>query len=763
MQNDLETMKISKVDKDTNNTTDNNNTLTKETLQENMNKQSPIVHTIYDIFRKSYNTAMKPIYISDLVSGENIEIKEDNILIDECDYIDTMFEKRLEFCTKDLYDYQRKAILKLREIELNGYVIDKKTNEKIITNAQELHLAIGAGKSIVLEFISLFYRTVPLHDIIISKSGNKIPINEPLQFKYYPFYYEQPYYYENDKENTVVVYKEYVQRKQTIWLTHQHLMQQMRNYFNTDFPDIVKRTKILFEFNLNSAHIDFSADIIVVPATEENMNILVKLSYEQPFMRVIIDDYTSMSSIDNFRQILASSTIFVSGSGFERDFDSIPASYYTLKYTPVAKLSVVGRPEETYKGIIRDNIVTMKILGSSCEFSLYEFIHKIESICSSLYKDSPSRLLPIIMIEPYIRHFMSLYFVIFNRNRLKNAIYNIDRDYDISGKVKEAKWRDNKNEISYFLEWKESLAKNKSNPLYDDLFNNSSISSSEPTPIVQQLCINCRKEFVEHNGFGVICASCGSFFCNLCLKNCCTKKIINSKTDEILIDNDNYYCSSCRKKNAVYYINTTKLKDKNVFAYTLIDEYFDTSDLQGHIKFDYYYYMFLHGFKPKYFEGKPIDIKYEIQQKYIPDNIFSINKTNSQNIPEIQEIYLKDQLMIKTLQTIIICLDTLNIRLEKIYPIILFYGAPKYIESRIKNHFQDLCKQNPKSQINYIGIMFRDSLQNLIGLQKNVLAIIEWNKPKDKDEHNQLFGRLFRLTEVKLPFYLYIRADTLTL
>ena len=37
---------------------------------------------------------------------------------------------------------------------------------------------------------------------------------------------------------------------------------------------------------------DMEKDIIVVPANEENMDVLVSMSYEQPFMRVIIDDYT---------------------------------------------------------------------------------------------------------------------------------------------------------------------------------------------------------------------------------------------------------------------------------------------------------------------------------------------------------------------------------------------------------------------------------------------------------------------------------------
>jgi hypothetical protein len=101
----------------------------------------------------------------------------------------------------------------------------------------------------------------------------------------------------------------------------------------------------------------------------------VKWSFDAPFMRVIIDDYTSMPSIDSFRQILSSSTIYVSGSGFSRKEEDIPSSYYTLKYMPVDKITVVGKPEETYEGVFRDTIATMELMGSSCEFSQYEFVN----------------------------------------------------------------------------------------------------------------------------------------------------------------------------------------------------------------------------------------------------------------------------------------------------------------------------------------------------------------------------------------------------
>ena len=724
-------------------------------LKEQFDKQSPIVHKVYDVFKQSYGTAMKPIFISDLVSGENIDIKEDNILIDECSFIDPKFSDKQKYCTKQLYSYQKKAIMKMREIELNGFVVDK-DGKKIVTNAQELHLAIGAGKSICLEWLSLFYRTVPTHDIIISKTGKHIPINDPLPFKDYPFYYESVCY--TDDDAATVVYTNYVQRKTTVWLTHQHLITQMNRYFSEDFPVLSKKTKITYAFNLNATGVALDADILVVPATTENIDKLVKMSYEQPFMRVVIDDYTSMSSIDSFRQILASSTIFISGSGFERDPKTIPYSYYTLKSAPANKLSLVGNPEETYKGIIRDNIATMKLMGSSCEFSIYDFIQRLENMCNSMYKDSPSRLYPIIAREPILRHFMTLYFLINNRDRLKSAFYNINNDYNVDGNAKNAKWEGSKDEISYYLEWRKILEENKTNPLYDDLFKNLIINGGQPTPIVQQQCLSCRAEFIEHCGFGCICSSCGGFFCSSCLRNCATKKIVDSKHGTTKIDEENHYCSSCRKKNATYYINITKMKDKSVFAHTLIDEFFDTSALKNHIKFDYYYYMFLHGLKPKFFDGNPIDIKYEVSQKIIP-----VDWHKSSTIPQFQEIYAKDQILIKSLQNIMVCLDQLEINLEGMLPILLFYGCPNYIEPRIKMHFRDLCKKFPQSRINKIGLMFKENMGTLIGLHKDVIGVIEWTNPTNKDESSQLWGRLFRLTSKLLPIYFYIKADTITL
>ena len=150
--------------------------------------------------------------------------------------------------------------------------------------------------------------------------------------------------------------------------------------------------------------------------TTENVKQLVKLSYDTPFMRIIIDDFTSMPGIESFRQILATSTIFVSGSSYKRDRKNIPSSYYTLKYVPTDKITLVGRPEKTFAGVFRDTIATMELMGSRCEFSIYEFIGDCEEKVSSTFGNtiSPADVYPILRKEPHIHHYMALSFIIKN-------------------------------------------------------------------------------------------------------------------------------------------------------------------------------------------------------------------------------------------------------------------------------------------------------------------------------------------------------------
>jgi hypothetical protein len=173
------------------------------------------------------------------------------------------------------------------------------------------------------------------------------------------------------------------------------------------------------------------------------------MSYEAPFMRIIIDDFTSMVGIDSFRQILASSTVFVSGLGFNRDFDMIPASYYTLKYMPVNIISLVGKPEETFEGVFRDNIATMELMGNNCEFNQYEFVTKCEEYSQQKFHAIPAMLHPILIKQPKINNYMTLMFLLQNIERIKASVTRLELDLQ-SKKIAP-------NSVSFYLQWKQTL------------------------------------------------------------------------------------------------------------------------------------------------------------------------------------------------------------------------------------------------------------------------------------------------------------------
>ena len=260
---------------------------------------------------------MKPTFISDIVNGEIIETKPDNIMVDspiDPQYAinEEHFERFCQFCTKKLYKYQKDAIKKIRELELRGYTISPThPHEKIVSNGWLLSLPIGSGKSLVFQFLALFYRDVPLHPIVISRDGKNISEEDQVDLKLYPFYYENCGYIEG-KANAVITLEDYRQRRCTVILTHQHLLLQMKEYFQTDFPKVSKLTNIQYVLDINDVKEIDKVDILVIAATPKNVDYLVIWSHDLPFMRVIIDDFTSMPSIESFRQIRASSTIFVS-------------------------------------------------------------------------------------------------------------------------------------------------------------------------------------------------------------------------------------------------------------------------------------------------------------------------------------------------------------------------------------------------------------------------------------------------------------------
>ena len=770
-------------------------------ILKDFDKVSADVETAYNIFEKVYDTAFEKTYISDIVNGETINIKPENIIIENVDMEADKenFNKRCKACTKQLYDYQIKAIRQILQLENDGYYINPTTKDKIVSNSWILSLPIGSGKSLVFLFLALWYRKVPCHPIIISKSGRHIPIHEQLQFKYYPYYYEDCCYMEKlqedgtyySDENCVITYENYTQQPTTVILTHSHLLEQMRRYLMEDFPLFCKGKGTKINICQTAREIKTDDDIVIIPAYESNIKDLVNISHDKPFMRVIIDDYTSMPNIDNFRQILASSTIFVSGSGFERDPSRIPTSYYTLKYSLTPYISIVGRPEDTYKGVVRNNIAMIKLLGSSCDFSVYDFVQKVDELCLSLYNCYPKEIYPYLDSND-IKDYMGLYFILINKDKLRGAISAIDKDYNISGRYKNAKFIDKRSEIKYFIEWITKLttikdpktgdAKATSNKLVADLLTPPSMVSTnnESTPIVQQECMCCHKSYSEHNGYGIVSTCCGAFYCENCIKNATTHKIADKITNDYYNDKHNCYCSCCRSKNPKIFINMSKKKDKSIYAFNIIDQYFKNSELNDVIKFDYYFYMLIHGLQPCFHEGHPININNEISRGIIDKEIFNklhdeTDKSKRKEIFEksiqtkIKPIYSLDHLMIHSLESINKSLIAVN-QTYNYTPYILFYNAPKYMENRIIGYMREFKKgyikngkkyENPISSIKPI---FMNSIDGLIGIHLNVVAIVVFDfKDTTKDGVKQLLGRCLRINTFNNKITFFITPDVVSL
>ena len=773
-----------------------------EQFLEGFDTTNKTVQHVIEIFKESYGSAMKPLRASTIINGENIRIDDCNQLIDDCSYEDENFEVKEKWITKKLYSYQKKALFKLLEFEKNGFFIDRESGKKIITNACLLKIACGSGKSLIFEILSVFYRDVPNHPIIISVDGSKIPEYEQLPFKYYPFYYEVPAF-EEGVPNCVVSLKDYKRTNQTIILTHSHLLEQMKEYFETDMPKAIKKTKILYCSTFDEYRTN--ADIVLMVANSENVSKLCAMSYDKPFMRVIVDDYTSMTDLESFRQIRASSTIFVSGTGFlSRKPEEIPAGYYTLKLSPVDKISIVGNPNETWKGIIRNNIACINLIGSNNEFSTYEFIQKLEESSKGIWRCSPGQFYPILEKEPILKHSLAAMFLILNKNRLIKAIQNINRDYGVfekifsspsesspkssektrqketekvSVKFSERKFlrnhqieqkmnvpeipnesldenRNGFDEISFFVRWIEMLGRDS--PFVQECMNNFRASSGESTPIVSQRCFCCGAEIMKHANYGCVACCCGCFYCSQCLKNMATHKIHIENHEEILFDKENIYCTCCHQKNPKYFINITKKKDRNVFAISLIKEFFDCSDLKNHINFDYYFKMFLDGLVPLFAEGKAIDIQEEgcvFDSSENPSGKSEMNPKNpSKNsqktrIPRFPCIYPREQLLIKAIANIQKVLEVEKITIKpNVIPIILIYGSPRHLQIRITSYFRDLCRMNPSSQLNKIALMFKNDVGSLIGLQKSIIGIILFDTPKNMDELTQTNARLIRIS-----------------
>lgn len=745
-----------------------------------MNAKSAYVQTAYDMFKEFYRTSVRPTFVSDIINGEVIEIKDDNILVDEpTDPQYRVKEDQLEtfqkYCSKKLYKYQLDAIRKIRELET------RQTSKGVTSNGWLLSLPIGSGKSLVFQFLSIFYQHVPKHPIIISRDGRAVTHLEQAELKIYPFYYENCGY--TDSDNAVVVLEDYIQRPITVIITHQHLLTQMRQYFETDFPVISKQLNIQYAMDVKEIK-GITVDtrmIIVVPATENNMETLRLMSYEAPFMRVIIDDFTSMPGIESFRQIRASSTLFVSGSGFNRKEEDIPASYYTLKFMPVPKISLVGKPEETFEGIFRDSIATMELIGSNCKFSQYKFVGECEEYCKSSFRATPMDVYPILRKESLLHHYLSLMFIIKNIDRLKSAISNIEHDIKTIN-PKTGKMYLDKDRIKWYFEWKDMLVdKDKPitkemkqqgyesmNPLYNVIYSeineNNNVSVSPIIP--DAICMHCKKKPTDHNGYGMIATCCGAFFCSECLNEATTCQMISPDDNHVVYSKD-YYCVCCRRKNPRYQFNAARKKDSAIQCTNLIDDNYSKEEFLGsrnsELTFDYFFYSFLKGWSPLKHLGRGLNIKNDIDQGTVKREDFKKNI-----VPVLDSILPKDQLAILAIKNINDVLTKLKI-VPKRGSLILYYGCPQHMQERVIK-YQSVIRESKEGgllvnqgriqkqlqPIYNCNVMFKADVGSLIGLHENIIAIVAWETPTQADERNQLFGRLLRLNSWgnQLTFYI---------
>jgi hypothetical protein len=730
-----------------------------ESMFLNFNKNKDLINRCNYLINECYNTSYENITINALINGEYLEIKEGNQLVDQNNYIDPSFDEKLKLCKLPLYSYQINAIKRIREIELEGKI--KINNNYLVTNIAHLHLQIGSGKSVIFLFLSLFYRDIPPHPIIISTNPMLFPETEMIQFKNYPFYYENGAY--NPEEiNCVQVLSNYQQRRLTVLITHFHLIEQMRTYLNNDFDKAIMKTiNIQIVKEAKSVEWGKSEGLVIIPVTAENMKQLSILSYIKPFMRIIIDDYTSMSEIGAFRQILSSFTLFVSGSGFDREERLIPTSYYTMKGLGTLRncLSLVGRPEEIAKGIFRDNISMSKLVGSSCEFEQYEFINRVEELSLQTYRMNAIDLFPILKKAPFIQHYFSLMWLLQNGDKLQVMISRIMND------VNEGKFPISK--IKNFQIWRKEFAIKsfgKDRDLYNSpLFERILLGDIKPSPtasspILIQKCMNCMKDSQYHYGFGVISLCCGAFYCKDCLKVMTTKKI-NVKSNTYFTDND-YWCISCREKNPKFYLNSSKMKDKNVYSYILVDEYMlDSEQLKDNIKFDYWFYMFKHGLIPKYHEGRTIYVKSEEiiieSSDDLPTNEGIIN---SEKIKKLMTLSPKDQLGLKILYCVNEIMKDLEL-IPKKGTKAIFFGSPPYIQSRIVYVYNELCKDS-QAPIKNFEIVFRDNAESLIGAHQMTQLMVIWNDIKNQDEFLQCISRIIRLNSWQISLYFLFILST---
>lgn len=727
-----------------------------------IDKRDPIVYQAFDIFKEFFGNDWKNTRVSEIIDGENIKVNDENIRIDseidenffskkEQEQVDKLFEL---FCTKKPYGYQLDTVKKILEMERKQSRIYN--DKEIISNGYQISLAIGSGKSLVMEFLALFYPSVPIHPIIVSTDGKAIPEYDQLSFEKYPFYYENCAYIKGES-NAVMAIKTELQYHCTVILTYQHLIPQMKRYFAEDWKQsILSKKKIAFieSYKLKDDFDIENYDILVVVADESNVNKLINLSYIKPFSRVIIDDYTNMNDLPYLRQILTFSFIPVSGSGFEKNINAIPSSYYSLRNVNSELIKVVGDPNKVYEGVIRSNILTGEIMTSMSDFDVYGFIIFVEDFCKRLpgcENETPSSLFNEIKENPIVETFIKYSFFIQNIDAFKTILPVLINDLSV-GEVEKEK-------VSFFVDWFNNTKDQKFKSIIcspPTIARNNSIINT----IVNSKCIICQKPKDETFGFGVVSGCCGAFICANCIDKAATHEIINDSSDlESIKDrlcDKSYYCVSCRAKDPNYYFNSRQLSSNSEMrAYSIARRYFDINDLEDHYPIDYYFKMLKSGFKLRSDQclGSPINIRNDIEQGIISKDVF-----NKKIIPEINKIKCSDVLFPQLITSIYNVYKELDVKPEN-GSVIMIYNCKDILKPRINELFE-MKKREPDSPFKNCVIYYIDNISHVIGMQLNLCALLVYDD--DKEEHfskRQLIGRIYRLSGFHQELPLYIRNN----
>ena len=722
-----------------------------------LDKRDPAVLVAYEAFEELYSNSFNRTTVSQIIDGENIKVADDNIRIDDpvdasivpVEQIDQLFQI---FCTKKPYEYQRQAILKILEMENKQKHKDPVTGKTIVSNGYQLALPIGSGKSLIFEFLALFFTKVPIHPIIVSTDGRFVPQFEQFQFEQYPYYYENCAYVEEDA-NAVMAIETTIQRECTVILTYTHLIPQLKSYFAEDFtPKILQQRKIAYYDyrELRPDNVAKDVNILVVAADEQNVNRLIEMSYDAPFARVVVDDYTNMTDLARMRQILTFSFIPVSGSGFERALNTVPSSYYSLKNTPYEKIKLVGDPVKTYEGVMRSNIVTGEMLTSRSEFDVYQFVTSIENAVRRLpncFSETPSSLFKEFEESQPMELYLKYGFFIKNMDNFRKMTPHLINDIE-NGKVDESK-------VSFFIDWYNNTPDQKfknilCSPLYGEM------PDSIPT-LLSAKCAVCGKGNEDTNGFGIISSCCGAFICANCIDQAATHDIVNPYTIEKMVSDD-YYCVCCRAKNCRYYFNSTQHSTgRDMRSYIFADKYFEADDIEGHYSIDYYFKMIKNGWtmRKDKCNGRSISIARDISKGLISPDVFKKNI-----VPEIEKIRSSDILFPQVLTAIYAAYVKTGLKPVD-NSILLVYKCKEHLQSRMLDRFNEL-KSIPDSPFVKTNLQFRDTVGSVIGLSMNIIGIVVYDSNQEEwFSMIQLIGRLLRISSYGQKILFYINNNNM--